>query len=135
MTLTNGAGLVPLGPTVTPEVPPVAFPVFRILLALGLVLGVLFGGVWLFRNLPQLLGPKGRTPRLQVLEVRGLGGRHSLFVVGYDGHRFLVGSSPNGLSLIDRLPTEESGVVEPTLGGGSPPPSFLAALTQVLRSR
>lgn len=114
--------------------PEVAFPVFRILLALGLVMAVLFGGAWVFRRMPQWAGNRGVQPRLRVLEVKVLGGKHALFVVGYDQQRLLVGSSPTGINLIDRLPPEsEPPGADPA--GNPAPPSFVAALAQILRTR
>src|SRR5262249_48104904 len=65
----------------------------RVMGALALVLGVFLGGVWLFRNGRNLRFGRGRANRLNVLEVRSLGGRHALYVVGYDQERFLLGST------------------------------------------
>jgi flagellar biogenesis protein FliO len=132
--LVPGATNVVLAPSVPEAMPGVAFPVFRILLALGLVLGVLFGGVWVFRRLPQWAGNRGVAPRLRVLEVRVLGGKHALFVIGYDQQRLLVGSSPTGINLIDRLPPE-SELPGMDTAGSPAPPSFVAALAQILRTR
>lgn len=124
-----------LPPTPPAEVPgSVAFPLFRMVFALALVLGVLFGGAWLFRRMPELLGPRGTPPRLRVLEVRTLGGKHALFVIAYDRQRLLVGSSPHGIGLIDRLPDEDLPVAADPRGTAAPA-SFAAALGQFLRPR
>jgi len=88
--------------------PDVGLSLIRILGALALVLGLFLGGVWLFRNWQRLVIHRGRAPRLNVLEVRSLGGRHALYVVGYDQERFLIASSPAGVSLLSHLQSAEA---------------------------
>ena len=75
---------------------------------LFLVLGLFAAFAWAvkrWRLLPQL---RGGQNRLQILEVRSLGQRNSLMVVGYGEHRFLIGTSNAGLKLISQLPEEEN---------------------------
>lgn len=94
---------VPLGT----ELPDVGLSLLRLVGALALVLAVFFGGVWLFRNWQRLIAGRAQRLRLQVLEARHLGARQALYVVAYDQHRFLVGASPAGLSLLTRLPDDQ----------------------------
>jgi flagellar biogenesis protein FliO len=82
----------------------VGFSVLRVLGALALVLAVFFAGIWLFRNWQRLVGRAGRAPKLSVLEVKALGNRHSLYVVGYERQRMLLASSPAGITLVSQLP-------------------------------
>ena len=61
-----------------------------------LILGLFAAFAWAvkrWRLLPQL---RGGQNRLQILEVRSLGQRNSLMVVGYGGQRFLIGTSKIG---------------------------------------
>jgi flagellar biogenesis protein FliO len=114
-----------------PAVPDVSLSFLRTFGALGLVLALFFGGVWLFRNWQRGTGSRGRPARLQILEVRSLGARQALFVVGYDRERLLVASSPGGITLLDRLPTAGPG--EPV--DVAPPASFADTLRQLLQPR
>ncbi len=73
-----------------------------------LILGLFAAFAWAvkrWRLLPQL---RGGQNRLQILEVRSLGQRNSLMVVGYGGQRFLIGTSNSGLQLLSQLPEEEN---------------------------
>ena len=84
--------------------PDVGFSVLRVLGALALVLAVFFAGIWLFRNWQRFVGRTGRAPKLGVLEVKALGNRHSLYVIGYERQRMLLASSPAGITLVSQLP-------------------------------
>lgn len=103
-------GLPPLSvtnrPPVAPDLPDVTFPLFRVFGALAVVVTLFIGGAWLFRNWSGFAGPRGRTARLRMLEMRSLGNRHALFVIGYDQQRLLIASSPAGITLLERLPSE-----------------------------
>lgn len=73
-----------------------------------LVLGLFAAFAWAvkrWRLLPQL---RGGQNRLQILEVRSLGQRNSLMVVGYGEQRFLIGTSSSGLQLLSQLPEKDS---------------------------
>lgn len=119
-------------PLTAPDLPNVGVSVLRVLGALAVVLGIFLGGVWLFRNWQRVARQHGRAPKLNVLETRSLGGRHSLHVVGYEQSRFLVAVSPNGVNLVSHLPESvETEAVEK----GASPPSFAQALTQVLKGK
>jgi flagellar biogenesis protein FliO len=112
------------------SLPDVGFSVLRILGALALVLALFFASVWLFRNWQRFLGRTGRAPKLSVLEVKPVGNRHSLYVVGYEKQRLLLASSPTGITLVSRLPdvvTDET--LSPSQSG------FADTLQQVLNRK
>jgi flagellar biogenesis protein FliO len=81
--------------------------VVRVFGALVLVVGIFLGGVWLFKNWQRFTVQKGAGPRLNVLEVRLLGQRQSLYVVGYQQQRMLLAASPAGITLLSHLPAAE----------------------------
>ena len=114
---------------------PAAGPsIIRVFGALALVLGIFFGGVWLFRNWQRLTIQRGRAPKLNVLETRPLGGKHALYVIGYDQERFLLSASPTGVTLITHLPASaEKDSADSTTTQA--PPSFAQALTKVLKGK
>jgi len=126
---TTNAAVLPLA---APALPDVGVSFVRVLGALALVIGVFLGGVWLFKNWQRLTVQRGRAPKLNVLETRSLGGRQALSVVGYEQERFLISSSPAGVTLLSHLPsaTEEETAPKP-----SSPPPFARALAQVLKGR
>ena len=72
--------------------------------ALALVVALFLGGVWLFRNWQRLTVQRGKAPKLNVLEVRSIGPRHALYVVGYEQQRFLLSSAPTGIAMLTALP-------------------------------
>jgi flagellar biogenesis protein FliO len=107
--------------------PDAGFSVLRVFGALSLVLALFFGGVWLFKNWQAMLARKGNVAKLTVLEVRSLGNRHALYVVGYERLRLLLASSPSGINLVSSLP--EAAVEAST---AARPSSFPEALQKVL---
>ena len=75
-----------------------------------LVLGIFAAFAWAVKRwklLPQL---RGGQNRLQIVEVRSLGKRNSLMVVGYGEQRFLLGASSTGLQLLSDLPMEKTDI-------------------------
>ena len=117
---------------VTPSLPAVAPSILRVMGALAVVLGIFLGGVWLFRNWQRLGLQNGRRPKLNVLETRPLGGRQALYVVGYEQSRFLIASSPAGVTLLSHLP--EAAPEEIPAGGNKLPP-FPLLLAQMLKAK
>jgi flagellar biogenesis protein FliO len=105
----------------------------RVMGALALVLGIFLAGVWLFRNWQRLAVKGGRTPKLNVLEIRSLGGRQSIYVVGYEQERFLLASSPAGVNFLTHLPS--AGNEEASAAETKPPMPFSQALAQVLKGK
>ena len=106
----------------------------RVMGALALVIGLFLAGVWFFKNWQRLAVQRGRGPKLSILETRSLGGRHAIFVVGYEQERFLVSTSPGGVNLLSHLPAAvENGAAT---GAENPPtPTFTQALAQVLKGK
>lgn len=120
-------------PALAPNLPDAGASLLRVFGALGLVIGLFLGGVWLFRNWQRLTLRRGAAPRLNVLEVRSLGGRHALYVVGYDHDRFLLASSPAGISLLSHLPSADEAAAAPE--SPAPAASFPQALAQMLKGK
>jgi flagellar biogenesis protein FliO len=104
----------------------------RVMLALALVLGIFLGGVWLFRNWQRLTIHRGQAPKLNVIEARSLGGRHALYVVGYEQERFLVAASPTGINLLTHLQPAEADASADSIPAQ---PGFAQALAQKLRGK
>ena len=125
----NSPAAVPLA---SPSLPDVGPSVLRVLGALALVLGIFLGGVWLFRNWQRLALQRGRQPKLNIIETRPLGGRQALYVVGYEQGRFLIASTPAGVSLLSHLP---EATTEETPVGEKNPPAFPLALAQMLKGK
>jgi len=119
----------------TQGLPDTGLSLLRVFGALVLVLGLFLGAVWVWRNARGLTGRGGRIERLHVLEVRSLGGKHALYVVGYDEERLLLAASPTGVNLLSRLPPapvgEAASAHEPA---SSQPLSFPQVLAQVLKA-
>jgi len=123
-------------PPVTYTALPGALPdagtsVLRVFGALILVTAIFLGGVWLFRNWQRFALRKGGAPRLNVIEVRSLGQRQALYVVGYDQHRMLLASSPAGVTLVSHLPAAEEGEAAATV----PQTSFAEAFQQIIQRK
>lgn len=117
-------------PTVgLPPSPSLALPLVRMAGALALVLALVFGAQWFFRNGRRLGLNRAGTPRLNVLEVKSLGHRHALYVIGYEQQRMLLATSPAGVSLVSQLPE-----ANPTPAAESQVPvvSFADALMQAI---
>jgi len=123
---TNALSLPP------PALPDLGASLLRLFGALAVVLAVFLGAVWLFRNWQRLVVQRGRAPKLNVLEVRSLGGRHALYVIGFQQERFLIATSPSGVSLLSHLQDE----TQPApAAAAAPPATFAQAFTQVLKGK
>ncbi len=99
----------------------------RVVGALVVVLAIFLAGVWLFKNWQRLALRKGATPKLNVLEVRSLGQRQAIYVVGYEQQRLLIASSGAGVTLLSHLPSAEEAPPKE-----SPQMSFAEAFQRVL---
>ncbi len=106
--------------------------VLRVFGALVLVIAIFLGGVWMFRNWQRLSIRKGGAPRLNVVEVRSLGQRHALYVVGYDQQRMLLASSPAGVTLVSHLPAAEESEAPQA---AAPQAGFAEAFQQILQRK
>lgn len=117
--------------TGTGPLPDAGVSVLRVLGALILVLAIFFGGVWLFKNSQRALGRSKGGSQLHVLEVKSLGNRQTVYVVGYGRQRMLIGSSPTGVALVSQLPeATESEPASPASGG-----TFADTLQKVLNRK
>jgi flagellar biogenesis protein FliO len=94
----------PTAAVVPSAFPDTGFSVLRLFGALSLVIGLFFGGIWLARNWQRIVARQVRAPELRVLEVKSLGGRQALWIVGYRQQRQLLASSPAGVTLLTELP-------------------------------
>jgi len=103
--------------------------VFRVMGALVLVIAIFLGGVWLFRNWQRFTVQKGGGAKLNLLEVKSLGQRQALYVVGYQQQRMLLASSPAGVTLVSHLPAAEEAEAVAT---SAPKLSFAEAFQHVL---
>jgi flagellar biogenesis protein FliO len=77
-----------------------------------LVIAILFGGTWAFRNWQRVAANKGQAPKLNILETKSLGQRHAIFVVGYEQQRLLIASSPSGVTMLTILPAASTNASE-----------------------
>ncbi|HXT12507.1 MAG TPA: flagellar biosynthetic protein FliO [Candidatus Angelobacter sp.] len=124
-------------PLTLPPLPAAGPSVLRVLGALALVIGIFLGGAWLYRNWQRLTIQRGRAPKLNVIETRPLGGKHAIYVIGYEQERFLLASSPNGVNLLTHLPAAEAidEKDKPAEITAIATPSFAQALTKVLKGK
>src|SRR6266446_6913406 len=113
--------------SVPSPLPEMGFSVVRVFGSLILVLALFLGAVWLFKNWQRVAIYKGRAPKLNVLEVKSLGNRHALYLVGYEDQRFLISSSPAGVNLLTHLPEADGELV-----AAAPAPTFAQSLRQTL---
>jgi flagellar biogenesis protein FliO len=98
------AGIEATPPAVQLAGPSLFFSLVRVFGALALVFALFLAAIWFFRNWQRLTLARGTAPRLNVLEVKSLGPRHALYVVGYEEQRFLLSSAPGGVALLTSLP-------------------------------
>lgn len=128
----------PVLSTNTPVVPQlpnstaVAFSIFRVLGALAIVLAIFFAGVWLFRNWQRTVIARGQLPKLNILETKGLGQRHAIYVVGYEQQRLLIAASPAGVTMLTTLPPAAVSATEETSAEIT---NFSAALRQAVQRK
>jgi flagellar biogenesis protein FliO len=121
-------------PLVAPPLPDAGVSLLRVMGALAVVIGIFLAGVWLFKNWQRLALQRGRAPKLTVLETRSLGGRHAIYVIGYEQERFLISSSPGGVNLLSHLPNAADGGTDSS-AKPEPAPTFTQALSQVLKGK
>lgn len=119
-------------PPISQALPDASFSVIRVFGALVLVLGLFLAGVWLFRNWQRLTLQRGRPSQLQILEMKALGGKHALYVVGYQQQRLLLASSPAGVALVSHLPAADATEVEPAKLSSE---NFVQVLQQAVQAK
>jgi flagellar biogenesis protein FliO len=110
------------------NLPSAGASLFRVFGALLLVIALFLGGVWLFRNWQRLVIQKGGGAKLNLIEVKSLGQRHALYVVGYQQQRMLLASSPGGVTLLSHLPE----AMEAEAPASAPNLSFAEAFQHIL---
>jgi flagellar biogenesis protein FliO len=93
--------------TVPGALPNAGASIFRVCGAFVLVVAIFLGGVWLFRNWQRLAVRKNGAAKLNLIEVKSLGQRQAIYVVGYQQQRMLLASSPAGVTLLSHLPSAE----------------------------
>ena len=114
-------------PAISSGLPDMGSSLLRVAGALVVVIALFLGGVWLFRNWQRLGLRRGAAPKLSVLEVKSLGQRQALYVVGYEQQRLLIASSTAGLTLLSHLPAADEAPPE-----AAPKMSFAEAFQHVL---
>ena len=120
-------------PPLNSALPDASFSVLRVFGALALVLALFLSGVWCFKNWQRFAWQRnGRPAQLQLLEVKSLGARQALYVVGYQNQRMLLASSPAGVTLVSHLPSADSAEID-----SIPPdkPNFAEALQRMLQRK
>jgi len=124
-----------IAPATTANLPDPSASLLRVFGALALVLGLFLGGVWFYKNWRRLTLQRGQQPKLNIHETRPLGARQAIFVVGYEKQRFLVATSPAGVSLLSHLPDAELAPETEADEKKSAPMPFAQALAQVLKGK
>lgn len=119
-------------PPVPTALPDVGFSVIRVFGALALVLALFLAGVWLFRNWQRFAVRRGRPSNLELIELKPLGGKHVLYVVGYQNQRLLLASSPAGVSLLSHLPPADASDPAPAPVGTQ---NFVQILQQAVQGK
>ncbi len=122
-------------PILAPPLPDVGYSLLRLAGAMAIVLAIFLGSAWLFRNWQRVVAPRDRAPKLAVLEVKPLGQRHALYVVGYERERLLLSASPTGVTLLSHLPPAETAEPIASAPSSAVPSSFAAALDRLRRPR
>ena len=125
-------------PPVSTALPDAGLSLVRVFGALALVLALFLGGVWLFKNWQRLaLKRGGRQSHLEIVEMRALGNRHVLYVVGYQQQRLLLAASPAGVTLVSHLPPGDApeSLVPPPSVDPVANPNFLQSLQQAIQKR
>jgi len=108
--------------------PSLTVSLLRLVGGMVFIFALLFGGLWLVRNSRRLVSPNARAPRLSVLEMKSLGQRQALYVIGYEQQRMLVASSPAGFVLLANLPQADPAEA----GQAQASPNFAEALIHAI---
>lgn len=101
--------------------------------SLAIVFGLLFFVIWGLKKWQGLGFQRisGSSANLRIVESKSIGARQSLLVVAYKQERMLVASTPQGISLVSRLPeAPDAEIIEMP-----PSPSFADALLQVWQGK
>ena len=68
------------------------------------VIALFLGAIWLFKNWRRMTVHGGPVENLRVLEVKSLGPRNAVYVIGYQRERLLLSSGPTGVAFVAHLP-------------------------------
>jgi flagellar biogenesis protein FliO len=117
-------------PALSSGLPDMGASLLRLAGAMALVIALFLAGVWLVKNWQRLASRGGAAPKLSVLEVKSLGQRQALYVVGYEQQRLLIASSATGLTLLSHLPAADEPPPE-----AAPKMSFAEAFHHVLAGK
>lgn len=117
---------------VTPAGPSLTVTLLRLIGSLAVVFGLFLGGIWLLKRAPMMVGKRGDNRKLQVVEVRPLAQRQALYVIGYEQQRFLLASTPAGVSLLTVLPNASATEATPAQPAGG---NFTDALLQAIQKQ
>ena len=115
-----------------PPGPSLTSSLIRLVGGLFVVFGLFLGVIWLLKRAPMLTRKGGDTRKLNVLEVRSLAPRQALYVIGYERQRYLLASTPTGVSLLTALPVAETDEL-PT--GKTASVGFAEALMQAVQKQ
>ena len=94
--------------SISSPLPDTGASLMRVFGSMVLVIAIFLGGVWLFKNWQRVSGGTKSVARLNIFEVKSIGQRQSLLVVGYEDQRFLVASTPGNISLLTQLPADKA---------------------------
>jgi flagellar biogenesis protein FliO len=119
-------------PALSAGLPDAGASLFRVFGAFALVVALFLGGVWLYRNWQKVCVKKNGGAKLNLIEVKSLGQRQAIYVVGYQEQRLLLAASPAGITLLTHLPPAEETEEEETPARAI---NFAEALQHVLSRR
>lgn len=105
-------GASPAWAAVGAEEPSLLFAALKMVAALALCLGILFGGTHLLRRFRLLERIQGGEGVIKVVATRALGPKRYVSVVEVEGRRLVLGVAEGGVTLLDRLPGRENDSLE-----------------------
>ncbi len=101
--------------------------ILRLLGAFIFVVALFLIGVWVFKNWRGLVFKNVKKSNLKVVEVKHIGNRQALFVVGYNRKRMLLGVTSSTINFLSELPDDEDTQNEPSADN----PSFISVLNKI----
>lgn len=96
-------------PQTVAEAPNLVASLFRMLGALGIVLGLILLGFWLLKRFGKTWNKTTNSlnPGVEILNQRSIGHRRQLMVVRWEGRRLLLGATPESIhTLASEIDTE-----------------------------
>ena len=126
--LQAGEVAFPPMPVISGPSPSMAGSFLRVGGSVVFVIALFLSAIWLFKNWQKITVRGGQVQNLRVLEVKSLGPRNAVYVIGYQRERLLLSSSPAGVALVAHLPEADPS----ESNGATIPVSFAQALVQTL---